>query len=177
MVIPREFRPRTGLRGNERVPCACWYYVTDRCTCSSREVSRYQQKISGPLLDRIDLQVIIKPLSTDDRFAQIADAESPSLRAVVEKARQLQNTRFEGTAITCNASIPGGAIPDYCGFSEGGFSEYKRRIESSTVTTRTVDRLARVARTIADLGSSRQIEDVHIDEAASFMLSFGQATI
>ncbi|ADB15784.1 Mg chelatase, subunit ChlI [Pirellula staleyi DSM 6068] len=154
-------------------PCPCGYASTDRCTCTPAQVQKYQQKISGPLLDRIDLQVVLKPLTTDERFVKASEGESNRLRTIVQAARAIQLRRFQGTAITCNASIPGGSVADYCEFSSEGFARYKELIGASTVTTRTVDRLARVARTVADLASSPQIESAHVMEASQFMLSFG----
>jgi magnesium chelatase family protein len=156
-------------------PCPCGYFGTDRCTCGPKDVARYQQKISGPLLDRIDLQVILKPLSTDDRFAPTSEGESARLRTVVQAARKMQIERYKGTEISCNAAVPGGAVADYCKFSEIAYAEYKRQVDSSKVTTRTADRLARVSRTVADLASSPQIDDSHVGEAAKLMLNFGLA--
>jgi magnesium chelatase family protein len=152
-------------------PCPCGYAGSERCVCSPHEISKYQQKLSGPLLDRIELQVLLKPLSTDDRFAPTKDGESPRLRSVVQAARDIQNQRFAGSTVRCNALIPGGAVGDYCRFSTEGFTVYKQLVASSPVTTRTTDRLARVSRTIADLYASPEIEGGHVKEAASLMPS------
>lgn len=151
-------------------PCPCGYFGTDRCVCRESDVEKYQKKLSGPLLDRIDLQVELKPLSTDERFADTQENESPRIRAAVERARQLQHRRFEGTQIPFNAAIPGGHVRDYCNFSEVGFAHYKKCIESNTLSTRSMDRLAKVSRTIADLANSEQIEPHHVDKAASFVV-------
>ncbi len=155
-------------------PCPCGYAGTDRCTCQVREVEKYQQKISGPLLDRIDLQVGMRPLTTDERFAPTKDGESNRLRAAVQRARDKQVQRFAGTSISCNAAIPGGTVADYCQFTASAFDEYKRIVDQSSVTTRTADRLARVSRTIADLGDQDQIEAAHVLEAEKLMLKFGR---
>ncbi|WP_419580136.1 YifB family Mg chelatase-like AAA ATPase [Stieleria magnilauensis] len=155
-------------------PCPCGYAGSERCTCAAKEVDKYQQKISGPLLDRIDLQVAMRPLTTDERFAKTNDGESKRLRAVVQTARDKQTKRFANTSISCNAAIPGGAVADYCEFSEDGFSEYKRVLEESSVTTRTSDRLARVSRTIADLEDHNQIESSDVLEAEKLMIKLGQ---
>ena len=151
-------------------PCPCGFYGTDRCTCREAEVDKYQKKISGPLLDRIDLQVELMPLSTDERFAETENDVSPRLRVKVEQARQAQTERFEGTGIPFNAAIPGGHVRDYCQFSDEGFARYKVCIENNTLSTRSMDRLAKVSRTIADLASAKTVDPIHVDKAATFVV-------
>jgi magnesium chelatase family protein len=151
-------------------PCPCGFFGTDRCVCRDADVDKYQKKISGPLLDRIDLQVELKPLSTDERFSETEDNVSPRLRVKVERARQIQNERFAGTEIPFNAAIPGGHVREYCEFSDEGFSRYKQCIESNTLSTRSMDRLAKVSRTIADLADEKCVNPAHIDKAASFVI-------
>ena len=104
-------------------PCPCGYAGSDRCSCSDADVERYQAKLSGPLIDRIDLQVELKPLTTDERFAETEDGVSPRIRAKVERARERQYARFMGKDIPFNAAIPGGHVREYCGFSQEGLSE------------------------------------------------------
>jgi len=133
-------------------------------------VKRYQGKISGPISDRIDLQVLIKPLSTDERFAPTEEAVSPRLRAAVESARQRQAERFKDTAIPFNAAIPGGSVIEYCRFSDGALRHYRELIDSHTLTTRSMDRLAKVARTAADLNGSTDVEPKHVDVASRFVI-------
>lgn len=150
-------------------PCPCGYFGTDQCTCRQSEVEKYQKKLSGPILDRIDLKVDMERLSIDERFAPVADGDSPKVRARVEKARDRQNERFEGEAIACNAAIPGGHVLDYCLFSQGAIQQYKSTIESKSLSTRSMDRLAKVARTIADLENEDYVTPEHVDEATSFI--------
>lgn len=154
-------------------PCPCGYAGDEKCTCEPREIDRYQQKISGPLLDRIDLQVAMRPLTTEERFQPTNAGESKRLRRIVQRARDRQSERFKGAEISCNAAIPGGDVADYCEFSSEGFVEFRRVLEGASVTTRTTDRLARVSRTIADLGNEEKIEVTHVKEAESLMLKFG----
>ncbi len=150
-------------------PCPCGFAGTARCTCDSKAIERYQKKLSGPLLDRIDLQVFLQPLSTDERFAQIQEGESPKLRAAVQRARRKQHDRFSGTSISNNASIPGGQVADFCRFSDAGFVTYKLVIARGQISTRTVDRLAKVSTTIADLNNRNLIEPDDVEEAARFV--------
>ncbi len=151
-------------------PCPCGFYGTDRCVCRESDVEKYQKKISGPLLDRIDLQVDLKPLTTEERFAETEENVSPRLRAKVEWAREVQRKRFEGTDIPFNAAIPGGHVRDYCAFSDEGFASFKECIENNTLSTRSMDRLAKVARTIADLAASKTVDPSHIERAATFVI-------
>jgi magnesium chelatase family protein len=151
-------------------PCPCGFYGTDRCTCSETAIDRYQSKISGPLLDRIDLQVELKPLSTDERFAETEEGVSPRLRAKVELARERQLRRFEGKGIPFNSAIPGGHVRDFCYFSPAGFDRFKSTIEGQRLSTRSMDRLAKVARTVADLANSETVEPSHFDKAAEFVI-------
>ncbi len=150
-------------------PCPCGYAGTPQCTCDPKTVEKYQKKLSGPLLDRIDLQVVISPLSTEERFAPVRDDDSPKLRTLVQKARQRQQKRFTQTDIPHNAAIPGGQVPDYCQFSTVGFDSFKDVVSRGNVSTRTTDRLAKVSRTIADLESHESVEPHHVEEAAKFV--------
>ena len=152
-------------------PCPCGYHGSDRCRCSTKDVTKYQQKLSGPILDRIDLQVVMDRLTVDERFADATEETSPRVRAEVEAARDIQQTRFRGTSISTNAAIPGGHVREYCSFSEDGLAFFKSTLENSQLSTRSMDRLAKVSRTIADLAGATHIEPDHIDEAASFVLS------
>jgi magnesium chelatase family protein len=133
-------------------------------------VARYQGKLSGPILDRIDLQVEMSRLSTDERFAEATEDSSPTIRATIEEARERQTTRFKGTGILHNASIPGGRVRDYCAFSDSAFSHYRTIIDKNVLSTRSMDRLAKVARTVADLEASTTVEPPHLDTAASFVV-------
>jgi magnesium chelatase family protein len=150
-------------------PCPCGYAGDPRCCCDAKVIEKYQRKLSGPFLDRMDLQVFLKPLTQDERFAEVNQGESARIRSLVERARNLQTARFNGRDISCNSAIPGGQIRDYCHMSEDGQREYRVTIERAAVSTRTCDRLAKVARTIADLESEELINSRHIEEAANFV--------
>lgn len=151
-------------------PCPCGYFGTTDCRCSASDVKKYQQKLSGPLLDRIDLQVEMDRLTLDERFAETKEGESPKLRNVIEKARDMQAVRYFGLGVPFNAAMPGGRVRDFCEFSESGFSQYKSVIANSNISTRSADRLAKVSRTIADLDRSETVEPKHVDEAATFVI-------
>ena len=152
-------------------PCPCGYHGSDQCRCKPSEVKKYQSKISGPILDRIDLKVELRRLTTEERFAPSeTKEESPQLREQVEQARQRQAKRFAGKGIPHNAAIPGGHVLEYCQFSPSALNAYREVVDSNRMSTRSMDRLAKVARTIADLASSQEVEPQQVAKAASFML-------
>ncbi|MSR60617.1 MAG: ATP-binding protein [Planctomycetaceae bacterium] len=152
-------------------PCPCGFYGTEQCRCKQTDVDKYQRKLNGPILDRIDLQVEMERLSLDERFEAAPEEElSPRMRAKVEKARERQLARFAGTDIPYNAAIPGGYVLDHCRFSADALQHYKNQIENSRLSTRAMDRLAKVARTIADLDKSDQVKPEHVSGAAEFVV-------
>lgn len=151
-------------------PCPCGYHGTDMCKCNEKQVRKYQGKISGPILDRIDLQVEMTRLSTIERFSETEQDLSDSIQCNVEDARQRQVARFKEKGILHNAAIPGGQVKDYCKFSTEAFEHYRETIDRNVLSTRSMDRLAKVARTVADLAASDEIKSEHIDKAASFVI-------
>lgn len=151
-------------------PCPCGYFGTESCKCSSSVVEKYQQKLSGPILDRIDLQVELKPLTVDERFAQVEDGVSQRMRVLVEKAREKQDKRYRGTDIPFNAAMPGGHVAEYCEFAPSALVHFKELIAECNLSTRSMDRLAKVARTIADLAGNDAVEAKDLDEARTFVV-------
>jgi magnesium chelatase family protein len=150
-------------------PCPCGFFGTPQCTCRRADVEKYQKKLSGPIFDRIDLKVDMDRLTIDERFAPMESEVSQKMRAQIEKSRKLQYERFDGTSIPYNAAIPGGHVLEYCLFSPEAMTRYKSVIETTNLSTRSMDRLAKVARTIADLASEDAVQAEHIDEATSFI--------
>lgn len=151
-------------------PCPCGFYSYESCSCRENDVKKYQGKISGPILDRIDLQVELKKLDMNDRFSETESNQTQKYKAIVQRARNRQIARFEGTSIPFNAAMPGGSVRDYCNFSEVGFERYKKIVGENSMSTRSMDRLAKVARTVADIENKETIDPEHIDEAASFVV-------
>ena len=88
----------------------------------------------------------------------------------VERARDAQVKRFEGANMSFNAAIPGGHVREYCAFSDSGFSEFKTTVERNTLSTRSMDRLAKVSRTVADLNSADEVFPTHVQKAATFVI-------
>jgi magnesium chelatase family protein len=151
-------------------PCPCGYFGTDQCRCREADVRKYIGKISGPILDRIDLQVGVERLTTEERFAEGDVAGSSQLRKQVEAARARQRARFNGSGVPYNAAIPAGQIRQLCAFTEPAFAHYRQIIDERGVSTRSMDRLAKVARTVADLADAEQVTPDHLDKAASFVI-------
>ena len=150
-------------------PCPCGYSGDARCHCEQKVIEKYQKRLSGPFLDRMDLQVLMKPLTHEERFAEVTDGESPRVRQLVENARNKQIARFRGKEFACNSAIPGGQITEFCRMSDDGTNAYRETVARAAVSTRTCDRLAKVARTIADLDNEDLIHSRHVDEAATFV--------
>lgn len=152
-------------------PCPCGFYGDElRCRCTEQEVKRYQKKISGPILDRIDIQVDLKPLSADERFCETDQNLRRQFRARVERARERQNERYRGTKIPYNAAMPGARIREFCQFTDEAFDNYRSIIQENTLSTRAMDRIAKVSRTIADLYDKDEILADHVARAASYVL-------
>jgi magnesium chelatase family protein len=151
-------------------PCPCGYFGTSDCRCKAADVKRYLSKISGPILDRIDLQVELTALTTKERMAPSIKDQSRKLRDKVQKARDLQHERFKSTSISCNATIPAGETFDYCEFSPEAMDHFTEIVDRNKVSTRSTNRLAKVTRTVADLNGSTTIERGHVDEASQFVI-------
>ncbi len=151
-------------------PCPCGYYghPTRACTCSQQAVARYLGKVSGPLLDRIDLHIEVPPVEYDQLSAKQKAECSAAIRARVNTARAIQQRRFAGTGITSNARIPTSLLKTYCPLTDAANTLLKGAFERMGLSARAYDRLLKVARTIADLAGSEVIDTPHIAEAIQY---------
>ncbi|MEG1028202.1 MAG: ATP-binding protein, partial [Oscillospiraceae bacterium] len=151
-------------------PCPCGYFghPSRPCTCSANKVSQYLAKVSGPLLDRLDLHIDAMPVD----FENISSAEkaecSADIKSRVNKARTIQNQRFDGTDITCNARITPARLQLDCPVSQSGMVLLRNAFDRLGLSARAYDRILKVSRTIADLDSSEIIESRHIAEAVQY---------
>jgi magnesium chelatase family protein len=153
-------------------PCPCGYYnhPDKSCVCGPGVVKRYLSKISGPLLDRIDLHVEVTPVSYDE----LASVERPAETSVdiaerVVRARAIQVERFkELNGIYSNAQMPGRMIREVCQISNAGQLLVKKAMEKLQLSARAYDRILKVARTAADLAGSTDIQIEHLAEAIHF---------
>ena len=151
-------------------PCPCGYYgdSTHECTCSSMIITRYQKRISGPLLDRIDIHVEVPQVDydklTDDRLGE----RSASIRARVEAARQEQRQRFAGTELLCNADMGPAEVREICRLDDGGRGLVRAAMQQLQMSARAFHRILKLARTIADLAGSEAIATQHLAEAIQY---------
>ena len=152
-------------------PCPCGYYGhhTKKCVCSEYQRQHYLSKISGPLLDRIDLQIDVQPVNFNDISSKQAGESSVDIRKRVVAARALQTARFAGTPeVHCNAQMTPRMIHEYAEPDAEGLALLKNAIERMNMSARAYDRILKVARTIADLEASPNVRAEHIMEAIGY---------
>ena len=152
-------------------PCPCGYYThpTKQCTCMPGAVSKYLGRISGPLLDRIDIQCEIMPVPFDELHTKAQGESSADIRARVIAARKIQAERFASEpSVHCNAQMTPRLMQQYCALSDESTAILKRVMTKYDMSARAYDRILKVARTIADLASSPDIQPVHISEAVGY---------
>lgn len=151
-------------------PCPCGYYQDPHheCSCSMQQIKKYLGKISHPLLDRIDLQVEVKPVNYDDMKTMEKGETSEVVRERVEKARALQRERFNGTAIRTNADIPENLIEQYCKLKESSQKLLDMAYKKYKFSGRSIHKILKVARTVADLRGGEDISDEDVLEAIHY---------
>ncbi|MCR5142454.1 MAG: YifB family Mg chelatase-like AAA ATPase [Ruminococcus sp.] len=151
-------------------PCPCGYYghPKKKCTCSPQKVQNYLGKISGPMLDRIDISVEVPAVDFEELSNARKGESSAQIRERVQKARDIQNERFKGTGISCNAGITPSLIDEVCHIDDDCREVLDRVFNMLGLTGRTYAKVLKVARTIADLDGSEQITRKHIIEASSY---------
>lgn len=152
-------------------PCPCGYYnhPEKECVCGPGIVQRYLSKISGPLLDRIDLHVEVVPVSFDEMTANRKTETSAEIRERVVRARDKQTERFKiREDIYCNAMMPSNMVKEVCQIDDAGRALLKTAMERLGLSARAYDRILKVSRTIADLSSSDEIKVEHLAEAIQY---------
>lgn len=152
-------------------PCPCGYYgdPTHHCTCTPGRIQQYMSKISGPLLDRIDIQVECQALSYNDLAKAPTGEPSAAIRERVLKVRQIQEHRFQGQkGIHCNAQMTERMIHQYAEPDESSLELLRMAMERLKLSARAYNRILKVARTIADLEGSERVQSQHIAEAVGY---------
>ncbi len=152
-------------------PCPCGNYGSDKeCTCNPYQVKKYRAKISGPLMDRIDIQVEVPALKIDEITSNndVVTETSAQIKERVIKARNIQYDRFKGRNIYCNAQMGPKEIKKYCILEDKAQAMLQTAIEKLGFSARAYDRILKVARTIADLNESDTINTTHIAEAIKY---------
>ncbi len=152
-------------------PCPCGYFnhPEKECICAPGVVQKYLSKISGPLLDRIDLHVEVTPVNFNELASERLSEKSMEIRARVTNARTIQIARFEDREdVFCNAQMSPNMVRKICKISDNGQALLKQAMEKLGLSARAYDRILKVARTIADLAESEEIKLEHLAEAIHF---------
>ena len=151
-------------------PCPCGYYghPQRKCTCSSKQVQQYLSKVSGPLLDRFDLHVDVAPVGFEELTGTGKEESSAEIRTRVQAARHIQQQRFSGTSITCNAQITPDLLRTYCPMTDRAQQRLRDVFDRMGLSARAYDRLLKVARTIADLDGADTLDLRHVTEAVQY---------
>ncbi len=151
-------------------PCRCGWrgHPSGRCTCTDQMVEKYVSRISGPLLDRMDLHVEVPSVEFDAMRRREQPEPSSAVKARVDAARARQAARFAGSAVSCNAHMPPALVGQFCALDDTGEKLLCSAFERMGLTARSHDRILRVARTIADLEGAEAIAPVHLAEAIQY---------
>lgn len=151
-------------------PCPCGNYGSriSQCRCTPFQIQRYQGRISGPLLDRIDIQIEMTEVGYTDIASKAVGEPSASIRARVNRARQIQRTRYQQDGIYFNAQLPNGLIKTHCVLDLPSETMLKQAFSTLHLSARAYNRILKVARTIADLEGETDIQSAHIAEAIQY---------
>ena len=151
-------------------PCPCGYYghPKRKCTCPEGAAKRYLAKISGPMLDRIDIHIEVPPVDFEKLSAKTPGECSADIKKRVNAARKIQQARLEGTGVSCNAKMDSALTKKFCNPTPEAMKMLERVFEKLDLSARAYDKVLRVSRTIADLEGSENIEASHIAQAVQF---------
>jgi magnesium chelatase family protein len=152
-------------------PCPCGFFGDPKreCRCSLVQVQRYRDRISGPLLDRIDIHLDVPAVEFREIASKQEGEASASVRERIERARQVQQQRFGAKSkVRCNARMTAKQIRTHCTIDEAGENMLKMAMSELHLSARAYDRILKVARTIADLAEAEQIQAEHVAEAIQY---------
>ena len=151
-------------------PCPCGYYghPTRKCICGPKAVTRYLSKVSGPLLDRIEIQIEVPPVEFSDLTSQAQEECSADIKKRVNKARYIQQERYKGTGVKCNSGITPAMLNKCCPMDDKAQQLLGKAFDKMGLSARAYDRILKVSRTIADLDQSEVIKSIHIAEAVQY---------
>ena len=151
-------------------PCPCGYYghPTKKCTCPPHAPAKYLAKVSGPLLDRLDIHIEVPQVEFDKLSSEAPGESSASIRKRVNVARKIQQARLSGSGITCNAKMTAAQTRHFCRIDDAGRRLLERSFDQLGLSARAYDKILRVARTIADLEGSEAITTAHLAEAVQY---------
>lgn len=151
-------------------PCECGYYGSDvkKCTCNLKTIRRYVGKISGPMLDRMDLHIEVKPVQYENLSNNKMPETSKEIKERVDKSRQIQLERYQGLGIFCNAELDSNLLDKFCKLDKKSQGIMESAFEKYGLSARAHDKILKIARTIADLENSKDIQYKHIAEAIQY---------
>ncbi len=151
-------------------PCPCGYYghPKKKCVCTKRQVSQYLSKISGPLLDRFDLHIEVAPVEYENISSAKKEESSAAIRERVQKARKIQNERYRGTGITCNAYLTSELLHEVCPLTDDANTLLGEVFDRLGLSARAYDRILKVSRTMADMDGEERIDRKHVAQAVRY---------
>ncbi len=151
-------------------PCPCGYYAdpNNECSCTIPQIQRYRSKISGPLMDRIDIHIEVPAVKYRDLASREAGESSKEMKKRIDEARKIQLNRFKGMKIYCNAQMTNRHIKKFCEIDEDSQKLLEKAIDKFGLSARAYTRILKVARTIADLEGQVNIQPPHISEAIQY---------
>jgi magnesium chelatase family protein len=150
-------------------PCGNFGHPDKECLCSPYKIQKYRSRISGPLLDRIDMHLEVAALKTSELVGEMPVGDtSDVIRKRVINARNIQRSRFDGSKIHCNSKMNSKSIKKYCVIDEDGKNLLRSAIDRLGFSARAYDRILKVSRTIADLDGSERINKNHVAEAIQY---------
>lgn len=151
-------------------PCECGYYGSElkKCTCDLNSIRRYMRKISGPILDRIDMHIEVKPVEYKKLAAYDKPEDSKQIRERVNNARKIQLNRYKELEIFSNAELDSSLLNAFCRLDKKSHEIMEKAFEKFGLTARAHDKILKIARTIADLENSKDIQYKHIAEAIQY---------
>lgn len=150
-------------------PCPCGFFGSNKeCRCNEDEIKRYLGRISGPLMDRIDIQVEVNSVKYDNLNSEKTEESSEKIRKRVNKARKIQKQRYDGIGIYSNSELTPSLLEKFCKLDKSGKVILKNAFEKLGLSARAYSRILKVARTIADLDESHNIKEKHLLEAIQY---------
>jgi magnesium chelatase family protein len=151
-------------------PCPCGYYGDSQkpCTCAPAVVTKYQKRISGPMLDRIDIHIEVPRVDYEKLSGNKLGETSETIRKRVQAARDIQSKRFANSDIVCNSDMRVGEIRQFCQLQDEGQSLMRAAMSQMNLSARAYHRILKLARTIADLANSEEIQSPHLAEALQY---------